>query len=431
MFFLNYIYFAILTFVGIKYLFSSRVKMKHPLQKGGYMVLDGREAFWVLTFSTGLLAFSAPGALDLMAIRLLVLEILMITGLFTCPRSPVWSAFQICYAVFLGWLIIGCFYSFAPMYGVRVILKYIYPFIIVLFASAVVRDPEVFMKAGLGARTVALFSIIVFFTPLHKLFRGVFWYGTAAAIHYISMMIFSLALYCYARERKKNLRYVLLFILPCFLWVFRTSIMGATLAIMAFLFFRYRLKSLPVLFGVVILFVVAIFFIPSIRSKMFYDDSTSVSQLQNGEISKDNIDSNGRFSMWEWSMDRYYKDRELVGSGTGTLQEAFYSLRHPFGSIRIVHCDYVQMLCDNGLIGIVLFGLSFLFMIFHCFLVFQNRRNNMGIRLCAIIAGTSVPGVLLTMMTDNVINYSMATISYPCGFYGMMLGMLRKQKYQK
>lgn len=431
MFFLNYIYFAILTFVGIKYLFSSRVKMKHPLQKGGYMVLDGREAFWVLTFSTGLLAFSAPGALDLMAIRLLVLEILMMTGLFMSGRSPVWSAFLICYAVFLGWLIIGCFYSFAPMYGVRVILKYIYPFIIVLFASAVVRDPEVFMKAGLGARQVAVLSIIIFFTPLRRLFNGVFWVGTAAAINYISMMIFSLALYCYARERKKNLRYVLLFILPCFLWVFRTSIMGTTLAIMAFLFFRYRLKSLPVLFGVVILFVVAIFFIPSVRNKMFYDDSTSVSQLQNGEISKDNIDSNGRFAMWEWSMDRYYKDRELAGSGTGTLQEAFYSLRHPFGTIRIVHCDYVQMLCDNGLIGIVLFGLSFLFMIFHCFAVFQNRRNNMGIRLCAIIAGASVPGVLMTMMTDNVINYSMATISYPCGFYGMMLGMLRKQKYQK
>ena len=405
--------------------------MKHPLQKGGYMVLDGQEAFWVLTFSTGLLAFSAPGPLDLMAIRLLVLEILMITGLFTCPRSPVWSASQICYAVFLGWLIIGCFYSFVPMYGVRVVLKYIYPFIIVLFASAVVRDFDIFMKSSLGARQVAVLSIIFFFTPLHRLFNGVFWYGTAAAINYISMMIFSLALYCYARERKKNLRYVLLFILPCFLWVFRTSIMGTALAIMTFLFFRYRLKSLPVLFGAVILFVVAIFFIPSVRSKMFYDDSTSLSQLQNGEISKDNIDSNGRFAMWEWSMDRYYKDRELVGSGTGTLQEAFYSLRHPFGTIRIVHCDYVQMLCDNGLIGIVFFGLSFLFMIFHCFSVFQDRRNNMGIRLCAIIAGTSVPGVLLTMMTDNVINYSMATISYPCGFYGMMLGMLRKQKYQK
>ena len=30
------------------------------------MVMDGPEMFWVLTFSTGLLALSAPGALDLM-----------------------------------------------------------------------------------------------------------------------------------------------------------------------------------------------------------------------------------------------------------------------------------------------------------------------------------------------------------------------------
>ena len=67
---------------------------------------------------------------------------------------------------------------------------------------------------------------------------------------------------------------------------------------------------------------------------------------------------------------------------------------------------------------------GFFALIFHCFIVFQNRRYNTAIHICAIIAGSSAAGTLLTMYTDNVINYTMATLSYPCGFYGMMLGLI-------
>lgn len=49
--------------------------MKYPLDKHRKMWLDGPERFWILTFSTGLLAFSAPIGLDLMAVRLFVLEL--------------------------------------------------------------------------------------------------------------------------------------------------------------------------------------------------------------------------------------------------------------------------------------------------------------------------------------------------------------------
>ena len=433
MYLLNYLYFLIITIVGYKWLTSSG-SMKYPLDKHRKMWLDGPERFWILTFSTGLLAFSAPGGLDLMTVRLMVLELFCLFGLwFVCKRKVKWSPASVVYVIYLCWLAAGLVYSPAPLYGFRVILKYLYPLLIMLFASAAVRDTEVFLTAGIGARVVALISIVFAFVPfIGKLVPGVFWYGTAEAINYISMSMFSLALISYTRgtrHKKSNIYYMILFVLPCFLWVFRTSIMGTTLAFMVFFIFKYRLKSLPIIYGFILLFVVAIFAIPSVREKMFVDSSSaSVSQLESGELSTDNIDSNGRFAMWEWSLDQFYHGRELIGTGTGNLQETFYALRHPFGSIRIVHCDYVQMLCDNGLIGLILFGCSFLFLIFHCFVVYQNHKYHEGIRMCAIVAGSSMAGVLLTMMTDNVINYSMATISYPCGFYGMMLGMMAKYK---
>lgn len=404
--------------------------MTNPLNREQKMVMDGPEMFWVLTFSTGLLALSAPAGLDLMAIRLMVLEVFCVVGLFICKRSPQWSPAVIFYVLYIVWLVVGLSYTSAPGYGFRVILKYLYPLLIILFASAAVRDKEVFLKAGVGARVVALISIAVAFIPyVGSLFPGVFWYGTARAINYISMCIFSLALFYYTQEKKKNLLLCILFMLPCILWVFRTSIMGTTLALMTFFFFKYKLKSLPVIFLVFILFIVAVFAIPSVREKMFYDDSgNGIEQLNSGQISMDDIDSNGRFAMWEWSLNKFFYGEELTGAGTGNLQETFYALRHPFGSVRICHNDYVQILCDNGLIGIVLFGGSFLALILHCFIVFQNRRYDTAIHLCAIVAGASAAGTLLTMYTDNVINYTMATLSYPCGFYGMMLGLIAGYK---
>lgn len=204
---LNYLYFLIITFMGYKWLTSSGGTMTNPLNKQEQMWLDGPERFWVLTFSTGLLALSAPAGLDLMAVRLLVLEVFCLIGLlFICKRKPQWTAASVVYAVYILWLIIGLTYSPAPGYGFRVILKYLYPLLIMLFASAAVRDMEVFLKAGLGARMVALIALIVAFIPMleRTLFPGVFWYGTARAINFISICIFSLALFYYTDKKRKT-----------------------------------------------------------------------------------------------------------------------------------------------------------------------------------------------------------------------------------
>ncbi len=425
---LNYIYFLILTFWGLKYLTAKRGMMVNPLNKSQRMVMDGPEMFWVLTFSTGLLALSASAGLDLMAIRLMVLEIFCIVGLFICKRSPIWSFPIVLYAVYLLWLCIGMLYSPALGYGVRVILKYLYPLLIMLFASAAVRNKEVFLKAGMGARMVAIISIIISFVPfVGQLFPGVFWYVTARAINYISMCMFSLALFYYTTEKKKNLWLAILFMIPCVLWVFRTSMMGTTLALMVFFFFKYRLKSLPVVFAILLLFVVAIFAIPSVREKMFNENvDVSIEQVHKGEISKDDIDSNARFAMWEHLQERFFEDNELLGSGTGTVQNYMYHT-DIFGGLSVPHNDYVQMSCDNGIVAIILYLLMVLSVIVHCFNIFHSSHNT-AIKICAIVAGSSLAGVALTMYTDNVVNYSMATLSYPFGFYGMMLGLIKGEK---
>ncbi|MDO3391185.1 O-antigen ligase family protein [Bacteroides sp. ET489] len=421
---LNYLYFLIITFIGYKWLTSSEGTMTNPLNKQEQMWLDGPERFWVLTFSTGLLALSAPAGLDLMAVRLLVLEVFCLIGLlFICKRKPQWTAASVVYAVFILWLVIGLAYSPAPGYGFRVILKYLYPLLIMLFASAAVRDTEVFLKAGLGARIVAVTSIVIAFIPMLEwtLFPGVFWYATARAINFISICIFSLALFYYTNDKKKNLFYSILFILPCFIWVFRTSIMGSLVAIMAFYFIKYRMRSLPIIVGIVIAGVMAVFFIPSLHQKMFKDNSSNIEQFKSGNLNMDDVNTNARAAMWEYLENKFYQGHEITGSGTGSVQQYMYN-NYVFGGLTVPHSDFVQMCCDNGLISLILYTMIALLVFYDCFRT-HYTTNNTGVKICSIVAGASMMGVFVTLYSDNVVNYSMATLSMPFGFYGMMLGL--------
>lgn len=425
MYLLNYFYFIVITGLGIKFLFQRYGIVRHPLNRKQLLSLDGPELFWILTFSTGLLAFSAPGVLDLMAVRLLVLEIFCLIGLFIVKQKVVWNAVSIFYIFYIIWLLVGLFYSPSIVYGLRVIMKYLFPLGLMLFASAVVREGEVFLKAGLCARWVAVVCLVFSFIPgAEVLFPGVFWHGTARAIHFISICIFSLALYFYGGKDRRDLYYCILFALPCFIWVFRTSMMGTILALVAFFFFRYRLKSLPIIIGLFLLFIISIFTIPRLKQKMFKDDGVSIEQLQKGDINKDNIESNARFAMWEHLMGSFYNNKEMLGSGTGCTQNYMYT-HFIFGGLKVPHSDYVQILCDNGMVGLILYLLVGISIIFHSVLIY-NRSQWFIVRICAITTGSSMAGIMFTLYSDNVVNYSMATLSVPLGFYGMMLGLNKK-----
>ena len=95
-----------------------------------------------------------------------------------------------------------------------------------------------------------------------------------------------------------------------------------------------------------------------------------------------------------------------------------------YGGIKIAHSDYVQMRCDNGNVGLILYLLAMISVIIHCAYIFTSKGHNKYIKICAITAGSALAGVLATLYSDNTVNYSMCTLSFPMGFYGMMLGLL-------
>ena len=427
MYILNYFYFAILTFALFYYLQRKQVAVSLPLHRREKIIFSGSEMFWTLLFSTGLLAFSAPMGVDLMAVRLFSLEVLCLVCIGVGKNRAKWTLPLIGYVVFLLWLVIGLSYTPSITYGIRVILKYTYPLLVTLTASAVVRDDAVFLKSSMGARKVAIICLIVSFVPyMGLLFPGVFWYGTARCINFISISILSLALYFYAGRRIKNLIWFGIFLLPCVIWVFRTSMLGNFVALSVFSIFRYKLKALPVLALIAAMGVGAVFFIPSVREKMFKSDDVTMADFQSGRVSMDDVNSNARFATWEFFEKRFYEGCELQGSGTGATQEYFYT-HFVFGGLKVMHSDIVQMKCDNGLIALFLYYGTILMMIGHAFIVYCRSKIPI-IKLCSIAAGATLAGVAATMYSDNAVNYSMCTLAYPFGFYGMMLGLLKGKK---
>lgn len=426
--YLNILYFLIISWYGVKFLRSDGKVLKGALNPELSFQYSGPELFWILTFSTSLLAFSLDVGLDLMAIRLLVLELLCLWGMSIARNRAVMTLPVKLYFVFIAWLVIGLFYSPFPPMGVRTILKYLYPLLICLFASAAVRDSEVFFKSSKMARIVAAVIVIYGFIPyVGRLFPGVVWYGTARAINFISMMVLSVGLFFFTNKKKKNFLYALLFLAPCFIWVFRTSILGSGVAMMAFSLIKYRLKAVPIILSIALLGVIIAFTVPSIKEKMFYDDSVTIEDFQQGKISEDNFNTNSRSMMWEDLEKRFYNGKELAGSGTGTVQTWMYTNSEIYSGLMVPHSDFVQQKCDNGLIGLLLYGAMILLIFADCIRTYWSHHDQ-AIRLCAIVAGASMVGVYATLYSDNVVNYSMTTLGMPFGFYGMMLGMRRQKE---
>ena len=424
MIYLNIIYFLLLSWYAYKFLTTEGKIVRSPFDKKDDLALTGPEMFWVLTFSTGVFAFSVPLPIELMAVRLMVIMLLCIIGFSYVDNKPIWSLPLKLYVTYLVWLFIGCIYGPSWGYGIRVLLKYSYPLIFCLFASAAIDNFPTAFKASVSARFIGAIIVVISFMPyIDVIIPGVLWYGAARAIHFISLMTFSIALFFFTSEKKENFLYALMFLSPCFIWVVRTSIMGSGVAIMAFSVIRWKLKSLPIIGMVLISGAIAVFTIPSLHEKMFFDDeeNTDLESFQAGELNLDAINTNTREVMWEYLEERMYEGHELIGSGTGAVQQYMYT-HFLFGGLKVPHSDFVQMRCDNGLIGMYLY-IAISFLIFcHCFKIYWNTDDN-RVKLFAITAGASVLGVLTTMYSDNTVNYSMATLSLPYGFYGMTLAL--------
>lgn len=426
---INYILFPLLTVMGFAYLFQGKMHvLKDALVKKKLFIVNSTQYVFLFIFLTAII-----GCGNFMASRLTVCLIIVAIGLFMTKTAIPPAIGSFFYFLYLLWLVISIvLFSPEKFYGVRVLLKYLYPFMLMLFAAQITRSSAFYLKALQIILWLGLFGVVYFlailYIPIVSPFFWSFIYWGPAILDFLPVAIgIFLILYSYT-GKKKYLFFSILLVAPSIVHSNRTGILAASITFVVFSILRYKLKSLPyVILGAGIL-VGTVLYVPAIREKMFKEQLSAEEIIERGdELSREDIESNGRFAMWEWSLASFYEGKELTGSGLGRLQYALYNEDNPFTGLKAIHNDYVQILSDTGLLGLILYLMTFLSVLVHAIYVYFRSKDRI-LKIAGLVSVVSLAGMVSTLYTDNVVNYSLMTLSFPFALYGMMLGLKTTRK---
>lgn len=401
---------------------KSNVEFHYPRERLPIIDCNAYEAIVIAMFATAWIGLS-----PVLSLRLATLELLCFIVLFKCRNKLPFSSPMLFYLIFLLWVVIGIFYSTSLNFGIRMLLKYLYPFAFAMMTAKVVRDHNVFMLSGQWSRYIGTLGIILIIIPFtSKIFSSIFWYIAAYITGLITIIMFSLALSYISTNKKKNVIWAIALCAPCIIVTFRTDIFGTAVAFAMFYLIKYRIKALPIIASIGILGLCVMFYVPDVKNKMFIDpDKVSMSDYLQGNIDETNVQTNMRKFMWESATKMFYDGHELIGSGTGRVQKFFYTEATDARRGGQLHNDFLVLRCDNGNIGLALFIIAYLLVFLHCLKIYYDY-DDPYLKMCAIVAGSSLVGIFVTMFSDNTLSYSMVTLSAPWGLYGMALGMKYK-----
>lgn len=399
------------------------------------------EHFLIFLLMTGMFQTGAfELGMNLSAWRLLIwillVALVLVRGTPAMSRLTANDLPIVLYGVFLLWCIYRMVDTPSVGYGVRNLLKILYPFMVMLLARKAARQGHlgVYLVPMIGATLIiSIFtsglSEKVPYLVYNPFTWGLFWPRATFADHAAIMVgVILVVLWAYkgympARSRKLYGMGVVWLILSPLVVANRTGLLATSAAISGYAIARYRAKALPAIAGLFLLGVAVFVLVPELRGSTFYnEDSVEFSNVLRGEIDTSNIDSSGRFAMWEDLLERFYEPDPLMGSGLGAVQEHLYS--SPFGSdLKVAHSDYVTLLCDVGLIGLILYLLAAV-----SALVLAMRYVWTGVTMELRAAAALVLGAFLSSLSatgfDNVFNYTLPVHSLPFAFTGILLGMV-------
>ena len=423
---INGLVFVLLSLYALRVLFSKASYVK--FSKNHYVFLTPPEKFLLLTMVTGMVAVTTGG---FSALRLMWWIVLIILAFIVYRKHIVINKFVLVYTFFLAYLLIS--FTWAPdiLFSFRVFLKYLYPFLIMLFAMNFVVSKD-FIHIAIKYMVITAFIVSIFLggfmTHIVGLWffylGGVFWPIATLADFFAVMSALAFVLWWKTGE-KKYLFLIVWFLLSCTLQSVRTGILSIGIMLMFGFYLRYRFASLPFILGGIVLGLGLILFVPQIKEKMFFNPvkvqtlSDVVTSLQ----STDTVNTNARSVMWEFLLEKFYDKDQLFGQGLGAVQEYMYN-NHVFGGLVAPHNDFVQLLCDVGEVGVYLYlFIPISFLLLH-WQYFKNPKSS-ELHLIGTIAIMSYVAILPAMNFDNVVNYSFPVQSMPFIFIGLFYAYRR------
>lgn len=360
---------------------------------------------------------------------------LMLYLMFTRFRIKI-DAIVICYMLFLAWALFSLIYSSVKFQGFMLLIKYSLPLLYLWLGYNAIEDREdLLFLLKKTAWIMVIYAVLIggFSAKFLPWVYGFLCFKTGGLViayasladFYSALFVVPLALYVIDKD-KKWLAVAGWIALSTILEVVRTGIGGIFLASSFFLFFYYRLKAVPWLFCAAVLAVMAVFFIPEVHDKMFVNDNMTISSVDSSTINFENIQSNGREQIWKTNLARFYAPNPVTGAGLG---ESMEFTKNNF-IVKLIHNDYVQILCDMGLVGISLFALFFLVTILKVVLHIWRQGSDDLVKLTGAMVLGSCAGVFFSMMFDNVISYAQQCFVIPFIFIGIFLKTIDLQRFK-
>lgn len=215
----------------------------------------------------------------------------------------------------------------------------------------------------------------------------------------------------------------------------RTGMGGLFLASTFMLLGVFKSRSLIWIAVLIFIGLTLVFSIPPIREKMFVDKDQTLNELSMDNANFETINSNNREFMWSRNLTKFYEPHPLKGSGLGiaveTLKKDNINKPESQKGLELLHSDYVQFLCDLGLIGLGLFTLFGVSVIIWILRKSWHKGSPFSIKLCGGMALGAFAAIFFSMAYDNIITYAQQCYVFPFIYLGILMRFHENEISQK
>ena len=423
---LSLLIFVVLTYwVGQIYFGKKKLRMVE-YSKGEHYLLSPNMYFVIFTVCTAPIFL---GSLALLKYGLWFMTMLAL--LFVGKVRMKFEFMTVMYSLFFLWLCYTMTYTTVPRDGAMMLIKYFLPMLFLWLGYSGLwneKDLIIFLKVvNIAACVYCLFiggqgcKLLpwLYYGPI----GGQFLRYAGFADFLTSIFIVPIMLYWLSKE-KKYIYCALWMVLSTVLESVRTGMGGMLLAFCIALLLKNKAKAIPGLAVAGALFLGVVLFVPSVNEKFFGEDAGTISAtdiVQGDALSQENINTSGRLGTWEMIMEKIYKGHEVLGSGLGMSTAYLKHLHETTGTIALLHNDYVQIISDTGIVGIVLIILFYIAIMLKGITYVIVKRSSPCVKITGIMAVSSLAGIAFSMFYDNVVSHSMSSLVMPFIFLGFFL----------
>ena len=193
-----------------------------------------------------------------------------------------------------------------------------------------------------------------------------------------------------------DLRYYLLMAILPVIAITRT-VMAVVLLSVPLSFAPIRMARRVAIVLVFCVIGIGAFYLPQVQEKMFFSGHGELSDVS---LANPDFATSGRSFMWG-VVAADALNKPWLGHGTGSSESITYAI----ADLAYPHNDWLLTFHDYGAVGVVIYLLCNLGMLWHCYISAKKTRNK-TIKLFFLAGASSFIPFMMVMFTDNIMVYA-------------------------